>query len=373
MGQSNVSRNPQIAIVGGGIAGLNAAYQLKKAGLTAIVYEGKSQVGGRIRSAVDVVGEGLVVDLGGSFINSDHQDILDLVKGFNLQTFNRVEDAQRLPFPKVGYFMGGKFRPEEEVAEKLRPLAWQIAQDADRLDQDFEQFGPLLDRLSVTQYLNRHAQRISEPFIRVLIENCIRTEYGVEPEDASALQLLFILPTVEGQQVEILSNSDEVFMMTGGSGQIIAGLAEALSDQIQTRMRLTRLQARNQGFRLTFNNRQLIQADVVILALPFTVLRDVRLQVPLPKRLRQFIQEVDLGWNDKVFAGFKRKVWRQDKGFVTEAWTDLGFAEVWDETQRQADRQDGALTFFLGGNEVKSTQQLKAKALGQELRCLYQL
>jgi monoamine oxidase len=367
LSQSGVGSNTQIAIVGGGIAGLNAAYHLKQAGLKAIVYEGKPQLGGRIRSVVDAVGKGLVVDLGGAFINSDHQDILNLVKALDLKTFNRTQDAQRLPFPETGYILGGKFRSEAEVAEKLRPLALQIAQDAKRLEQDAKGVGAVLDRLSIAQYLNQHAQLISEPLIRVLIENSVRTEYGVEPEESSALQLLFTLPTVDGKQVEILSNSDEALVVEGGSGKIIERLAAALPGQIQTRMPLTHLQARAQDFLLTFNDRQAIAADVVILAIPFTVLREIKLQVTLPDQLRRFIQEVDLGFNEKVFAGFSQKAWRQANGFVTEAWTDLGFSEVWDETQRQADRQDGALTFYLGGHEVKSTQGLTAKALGAQL------
>ena len=39
---------PSVAIVGGGIAGLNAAYQLKKAGIEATVYEARRRLGGRI-------------------------------------------------------------------------------------------------------------------------------------------------------------------------------------------------------------------------------------------------------------------------------------------------------------------------------------
>ncbi|GBF85651.1 NAD(P)-binding protein [Aphanothece sacrum] len=42
--------SPSIAIIGGGIAGLNAAYQLKKVGLIANVYEGKERLGGRVHS-----------------------------------------------------------------------------------------------------------------------------------------------------------------------------------------------------------------------------------------------------------------------------------------------------------------------------------
>ena len=57
----------RIAIVGGGIAGLNAAYQLKKAGLRATVYEAKNRLGGRIFSTSHAVNRGLVVDCRGAF------------------------------------------------------------------------------------------------------------------------------------------------------------------------------------------------------------------------------------------------------------------------------------------------------------------
>src|SRR5690606_28010563 len=55
---------PRIAIIGGGIAGLNAAYTLKKAGFPAQIYEASSRIGGRIMSRPDAVGNALVIDLG---------------------------------------------------------------------------------------------------------------------------------------------------------------------------------------------------------------------------------------------------------------------------------------------------------------------
>ncbi|MGH8515468.1 MAG: flavin monoamine oxidase family protein, partial [Gammaproteobacteria bacterium] len=179
---------PRVAIVGGGIAGLNAAYQLKKAGIRAAVYEARRRVGGRILSVTGAIGEGLVTDLGGELINSDHEDMLHLVQEFDLELFNRIEDAERFAFPTTGYFFDGVARSEAEVARDLRALAVQIASDSERLDADFERFAPKLDRLSVKDYLDRHAGLIPQAYIRTLIEGSIRTEYGVEPEDSSALQ-----------------------------------------------------------------------------------------------------------------------------------------------------------------------------------------
>jgi len=217
--------------------------------------------------------------------------------------------------------------------------------------------------MSVTDYLNMYADKIPDPFIRVLLEATIRSEYGVEPGESSALQLISNLPVVKGQAVDILA-SDEEFAVQGGSGRIISSLAATLGDQVQIRRELIRLQARAQDFRLTFRNGQTVDADIVILALPFTVLRTVELRINLPPRLRRFINEGDLGLNGKLTAGFTSRVWRQPNGFGEDIWTDLGFNEAWDDSQRQLNLPNGALTFFMGGQELQAIRGETAPTVG---------
>ncbi|HMR45015.1 MAG TPA: FAD-dependent oxidoreductase, partial [Saprospiraceae bacterium] len=47
-GVKNLKRDTRIAIVGGGIAGLAAAYELKKAGWFSTIYEASKRTGGRM-------------------------------------------------------------------------------------------------------------------------------------------------------------------------------------------------------------------------------------------------------------------------------------------------------------------------------------
>jgi monoamine oxidase len=81
---------PRIAVIGAGLAGLNAAYTLKKAGLRADVYEASKRVGGRIYSVTDVVAPGLVTELGASFINPDHEDMFSLMEEFGLEALDSM-------------------------------------------------------------------------------------------------------------------------------------------------------------------------------------------------------------------------------------------------------------------------------------------
>ncbi len=255
--------------------------------------------------------------------------------------------------------------PEAELAGELRPLAAQITADADRIDQDWDRYAPALDALSVADYLDRHTDLIPASWVRSLIEDSIRTEYGAEPADSSALQLLYNLPTVEGRRVKILGNSDDVYMVKGGSSRITDALTETLDGHVRTGMQLTAIRRRGDGFRLSFTGQPEVDAEYVILALPFSVLRQVEMEVDLPPLLRRFIDELELGRNEKLIAGFRHRVWRQPGGFSIEAWTDLGAPVVWDATQSQTDREDAALTFFFGGDQVTGLQAGTAPAQGQ--------
>lgn len=347
----------RVVIIGAGIAGLNAAYQLKKAGVKATVYEAGPRVGGRMLSTT--IADGLTIDLGAELINTDHPDMLALAKEFRIGLFDKLKDAAHLPYPKEAYFFDGASYSQAQLVEDLRPIAAQISDDAKLIDKDWDSYAPIFDQWSVADYLDQHADKLTAPYVRTLLENAIRTEFGAEAGESSALQLLFILPEVNGQSVELLSYSDEAYAVVGGSAKITDAIAQALSGQIQLRKVLVAVKQYGTGYSLTFADSTEVPADIVIIATPFTALRNVRLDVPLPSLFRRFIDEAGLGANEKLIAGFSRRFWHSPEGFSLAAWTDLGFSEVWDESQRQSQRQDGALNFFLGGDQARQLTQIR--------------
>src|SRR5713226_9321943 len=65
----------QIAIVGAGIAGLNAALTLQDAGLSCTIYEASNRIGGRMHSDAMTWADGMVSEWCGEFIDADHGTI----------------------------------------------------------------------------------------------------------------------------------------------------------------------------------------------------------------------------------------------------------------------------------------------------------
>lgn len=361
------SQRRNVVIVGGGLAGLNAAYQLGKCGIRAQIFEARTRVGGRIRSVKGAVSDGIVSDLGAELVNTDHDDLRAIMEELGVPLLPRKPDSAERDL--VGYFFGGQRRSEDEIAQALRPIAAQIMTDAERLDADWDTWCPHFDQLSIADYLELHSDKLpADPDIRNLIEGLSRVEYGVEASESTSLQLLDMLPVVEGDHVELLSTSDEAWVIGGGSESVITALKHVLAGQIRTGKTLTALQQTQKGYTLTFNGQQKVHAHYVILALPFPALRKVQLDVDLPDTLQQFIQEAGLGRNEKIIAGMNERIWRTDNGFRNEGWTDESVNLIWDSSLRELDSRDnGALTFFLGGQQVGATAGGSAEEQGAAL------
>ncbi len=334
---------PKIAIVGAGVAGLNAAYQLKKAGYRATIYEASNRVGGRMYTVHDALGKNTWVNLGAEYINSDHEDMIALAEELNMPLLDRFT-PEELALQNL-YYYDGRMISNAELAEALIPVAERIAVDADRLDEDWETVSVELDALSIADYCDRLG---ISGWLRDFIDTVMVAEMGLETDEITALNLIWLTPTVNDDGiVEPTGYSDERYLVQNGTQAITDALAQEVQDQIETGMVLTSLRSQDNGFRLTFNYRD-VDADIVILTLPFSVLRRIPMQMALPDSLRQFIDQVGYANNVKVATGYNSPLWREQElsGF---GFTDLPYQTFFETTQLQ-ETEIGSLTFYLGGD-----------------------
>ncbi|MDJ1185120.1 NAD(P)/FAD-dependent oxidoreductase [Roseofilum casamattae] len=334
---------PKIAIVGAGIAGLNAAYTLKKAGYYATIYEASNRVGGRMYTIKDAVGEGVWVNLGAEYINSDHDDMLALAREFQIPLLDRFV-AEELVLKDLYYFEGQTIS-EAKLAEALLPVAERMAVDIDRLDEDWDNVSVELDALSVADYCDRLGL---SGWLRTFIETVMMTEMGLESDEITALNLIWLAPSADTESnVEATGVSDERYLVQNGTQAITDALARELQDRIETGMKLEAIRQDGDRFQLTFNYTD-VEADIVVLAIPFSVLRSIPMQLSLPKTLRQFIDEVGYANNVKVTVGYNRPVWRE-QGLSGLGMTDLPLQTFFENSQLQPS-PFGSLTYYLGGD-----------------------
>jgi len=337
-----------VVIIGGGIAGLSALWHLTQAGVDARLYEARTRLGGPMYTA-KAKGQPSF-EIGGQLVNTDHADMHDLCRAFGVSLIDRKGGQHRTMI-----LDGGKEVPEAKLVGALRGIAGQIDADSVRLDQNYAKVAAELDKLSFAGYLDKYAKLMPEPWVRCLMEATARTEYGCEPDQASAVELVFNLPTIDGRRIDVLSRSDERYLMAGGSSSLVEAMAARLANRITTYRRATRIDQSSGGARVTFSNGEKIDASAVIVTVPISIISRIEFGVPLPGLWRQFNAEVGLGRCGKVQAVMTARPWEKPIGRGGEIWqTDhaAGASLGWDGGVRPANGAGSVWTWFTGGNEV---------------------
>lgn len=344
---------PKIAILGAGIAGLNCAYQLKKAGYDATVFEASKRVGGRIYSSKNVIGANVVTELGGEFIDSEHKDMLKLCQEFRLPLLDTLS-GEEAALTRDSFFIDGRFYSEEEVLLAFAPFQKRIAADIRSLPltMTFEQNDgrtQYFDHLNIAQYFDSIGLH---GFLRTGLEVAYLTEYGLEIEEQSSINFLYLFSANTGQGFQIFGSSDERYKIEGGNQRVTDALYGAVQDRVQKAHQLVRMWEHAGGYVLDFTTESsstTIKADMVVCTIPFSVLRSIDLQVTLPNWKQNAIQELGYGTNSKLFLGFNKRVWRS-YDHSAYMFSDGAIQTGWDNTQMQGGKA-GGFTVYQGGNK----------------------
>src|SRR3546814_6415757 len=116
-----------VVIVGAGAAGLTAANDLRRAGLSVAVLEARDRVGGRLWT--DVI-DGAMLEIGGQWVSPDQDALIETVAELGLETYSRYREGDSVyigPAGEPARFTGDVFpvatetgRIIEEITDRKR-------------------------------------------------------------------------------------------------------------------------------------------------------------------------------------------------------------------------------------------------------------
>lgn len=357
---------PKISILGGGIAGLYAAYKLKQNGIIASIYEAHSRVGGRILTGKNLVAKGITTEIGGEFIDSSHKELLDLCKEFDLPLLDMLSPSEE-NLIKTDYFIDGLRRSESEIIDafKQNPL---IIKDIKSLDENDKKRAVELDKFSIDEYLRSISL---DGWLANLLKASFTSELGLDSDIQNCTTMLSMLSLdFDKEKFEIYGNSDERYKVVGGNERIITELATRVENQINTDCIVTEIAQTNNKYKISFDNGKIIESDIIIITLPFTALRNVKLDFEMPKMKKKCIDELAYGTQSKMFFGFKNRFWRHENysGYVLSDNIHNG----WDSSQMQTNNEgEGSYTLFLGGKKGEQLNNNQSETYLKELNKIY--
>jgi len=356
--RANAATAPRIAIVGGGIAGLNAALTLADKGYASTVYEASTLVGGRMHSdASGYWSNGQVSEFCGELIDTGHMTIRHLAQRFGLPTVDLL-GAEPNGTEDTYWFLGGyypkaqadkDFHPihktlQGQVQATSYPTTYKIHTDA----------GVFFDQMSVYDWIENYVPDGHRSKMGLLLDAAYNIEYGAETTDQAALNLMYLLGySASPGNFLIYGASDERFHIEGGNELLPMAIADYLGDQsIKLGWAMQSIRKGDGGVSMTFSTpgtTQTVTADHVILTLPFTVLRTLDYAGagfdPLKKTA---ITQLGGGRNGKLQLQFKSRYWNA-LGSNGNVYTDLGVQSGWDVTRGQTGAT-GIFVDYSGGD-----------------------
>src|SRR5207253_3414484 len=101
--QPKAARPQKVVVIGAGMAGLVAAYELLRAGHDPVILEARSRVGGRIETMREPFSHGLYAEAGAMRIPRSHKLTMAYVEKFNLPTRDFT-----MGNPKAYYYLCGQ-------------------------------------------------------------------------------------------------------------------------------------------------------------------------------------------------------------------------------------------------------------------------
>jgi monoamine oxidase len=354
-----------VAIVGAGLAGLQCAYELRRAGVTATMYEASPRVGGRQFTLRNFF-PGQVAERGGEFIDTGHKTMLGWVNRLGLTR----EDVNKFP-GEVVYYFDGEHVPEATIVDEYRAFVASMHDDlrassgaptADSHNQaDID-----LDNTTITDYL---VSRGAGHTLKKAVEEAYVAEYGRECTEQSSLNfLLFIHADKRSKFTPFGIFSDERFHVVEGNDRIATGIAALLAKQPEFGMSLVRVKKTAAGrIELTFKkgNTTVVKThDRVVLTLPFTVLRTIELDasLALPAWKRFAIDNLGYGYNAKMMIGFKGPYWAAQGG-TGASYSDLANHQAtWETNPTLATTARAILTDYSGGTRGKNLTTVQTEA-----------
>jgi monoamine oxidase len=321
-------------VVGAGLAGLAAAYELMAAGHAVTVLEAQHRPGGRVYTLRQPFAPGLHADAGAFGFTDGYRLVVHYAKLLQVP----VVRAEPNPLPVVYHLRGRRFTVKWSASAKEPDWPFRLTAEERRLgfrgmfekwfavtDRIGDPTDPSwrvdpwksLDQMTMADFLKR--QGASSEAVEMLADV---VGWGYGWEDGSALHRLLsdVVLEYEGQNG---------LLIPGGMDALPRAFAAALGSRVRFGAAVGKILEQPGGVRVAFRqdgdgNRgeQWLDADRVVCAVPCPALRRIELRPELPAPRRQILDQIEYTPVTRLFLQARRRFWT-DAGEAGHAFTDL--------------------------------------------------
>lgn len=352
-----------VAIIGGGLAGLTAARDLQRAGCQSfVVLEARDRVGGRTLN--HDLGKGYFTEAGGQWIGPGQTAVADLARELGVGTFDvywRGKSTMIAGDAKAQVDMDGGFATDPKLTSELETLAKTVPSGAPWTSPRAAEF----DRMTMGDWL---ATKHVKPEDQLGWTTGMVLSGGIAPARLSMLHWLSMVNSADCiyDRLEAVKGGAQQTRIEGGSQILSIKMAQGLGDKVKLSSPVLRIGNWQHGPVVIDTPHGQIRARSVIMALSPPLCNQIAFDPPLPAKR----QEMQRRWPTfaparKTAHIYKRPFWR-DQGLNGWIFQPKG-PIMWAYDNSPQDGSFGVINAFVNNSMLPSDH----KAAGDELAHLY--
>lgn len=345
-----------VAVVGGGLAGLVAALWLEREGYEVAVLEARDRVGGRLST---VHQDRYWIDEGGQWLGEGQNRIYGLAFELGLELFPTHTNGDT-----IAVIDGTRYRFRGEMP-RLDPLVladfaqgfWRFERVVRGVSTEAPWRHPRAARLDAETIRSWAQRAFLTAKARKLFELFISAVFAADPEEIS---LLFAAFYVKGggsfRNMIATQNGAQQDRVVGGTQQIVEKLASNLQGPLLLGCPVSEITQDNQKVEVRGAKTTLSCARAVV-AIPPSLAARIAFEPALPGDKQNLLERMPPGSVIKFHAVYEEPFWRSE-GLSGEAGsTDLPISFTFDNSPPEANC--GVLVGFAEGRNAQALRKME--------------
>lgn len=352
------SAQKKVIIIGAGLAGLSAAYELTEAGHEVTVLEARPRPGGRVFTLRGQFADGLYAEAGATNVFDVHDRTRRYIKLLDV----KLDPSPASPHSSIFHIRGKRI-----VLKPGKAVEWPFALRADERGKTRRELWdkyvvPALkdignpedagwpsgtfrgfDRLTFAEFLRKQG---ASPSAVSILRLGLADQLGEGADAVSALDML--------READPRARVKESSVIGGGSDTFPRAFAARLGSRIHYGTPVSAIEHDSRGVRVVTavnGPRHVFSGDYLICAIPFALLRGITITPQFPLRKREVISQLESTSVVRMLLQTRKRFW-EDEGLSGSATTDMPIMTTYDKVHYLPGER-GILEAYVAGRHAR--------------------
>ena len=310
----------RVIVIGGGIAGLVAAFELARQGHEPIVLEAQHRVGGRVYTMRDFA-PGLYAEAGAMRIPKVHDLTLSYCELFGLPMRPFV-----MGNPRTLVHIGGERMTAEEADREPGRLPFDLAENErgrtwtelwNEATREFRERYAIAGQPGLDELLREYDQYS----IREFLQRAGFSEGAIELYGVMSFREANMNAAVVEQLREIVGRSfEDMQEIVGGLDLLPTAFYRAMPERVRFGAQVTSISQDDASVTVHYETRSgsfAVTGDYAVCAIPFSVLREIEVAGrPFSRPKQKAIRELNYNASTKILLQVRHRFWEAEDGIV---------------------------------------------------------